>query len=114
VLLVPATTVTAVAGTGIGVSSVAATGLGTSVEARMQAAAGTINTAAQLGTALGVAGVLLVVAMAAGSGLPASGTKARLGRRGQPRARGRGPDHDPAPRPQGVKRTVITSPSATT
>jgi len=71
----PVSTGVAVAGTGIGLSSVAATGLGTSVEARMQAAAGTINTAAQLGTALGVVGVLLVVAMAAGSGLPLQGPR---------------------------------------
>ncbi len=67
-----------VAGAGIGISSVAATGLGTAVPARLQgAAAGIINTAAQLGTALGVAGLLLLVATAASAGLPLAG--ARLG-----------------------------------
>ncbi len=67
-----------VAGAGIGISSVAATGLGTAVPERLQgAAAGIINTAAQLGTALGVAGLLLLVATAANAGLPLAG--ARLG-----------------------------------
>jgi MFS family permease len=72
----PVSTGVAIVGIGIGLSSVAATGLGTSVGARMQAAAaGTINTAAQLGTALGLAGVLLAVATAAGSGLPLQGPR---------------------------------------
>jgi MFS family permease len=63
----------AVAGAGIGVSSVAATSLGTDVEAHWRgSASGIINTAAQLGTAIGIAVVLLVAA--ATTGLPAAGT----------------------------------------
>ncbi len=62
----------AVGGAGIGLSSVAATGLGTSVPvAARGTAAGIINTAAQLGTAVGVAILLLVAALT--SGLPGSG-----------------------------------------
>jgi MFS family permease len=61
------------AGAGIGLSSVAATSLGTDVGARWRGgAAGIINTAAQLGTAVGVA-VLLLIAAATG-GTPAPGT----------------------------------------
>ncbi|WP_175562840.1 MFS transporter [Geodermatophilus nigrescens] len=57
----------AVAGLGIGLSSVAATSLGTAVPDDLQGtAAGVVNTAAQLGTALGVA-VVLLVAGAAGA-----------------------------------------------
>jgi MFS family permease len=63
----------AVAGAGIGLSSVAATGLGTDVEAQWRgAASGIINTTAQLGTAIGIAVVLLIAA--ATTGLPAAGT----------------------------------------
>jgi MFS family permease len=62
----------AAAGLGIGLSSVAATGLGTDVEPRWRgSASGIINTAAQVGTAVGVAALLLVAA--ATSGGPAAG-----------------------------------------
>ena len=64
----------AVSGLGIGLSSVAATSLGTDVAPRLQGtAAGAVNTAAQLGTALGVAVVLLVVGATAGTALPLAG-----------------------------------------
>ena len=63
----------AIGGAGIGLSSVAATGLGTDVAARWRGgASGIINTAAQLGTAVGIATLLLVAA--ATSGIPALGT----------------------------------------
>ena len=63
----------AVAGAGIGLSSVAATRLGTSVPvAARGTASGIINTAAQLGTALGVAVLLLVAALT--TGIPESGS----------------------------------------
>lgn len=63
----------AVAGAGIGLSSVAATGLGTHVPPRWRGgASGIINTAAQLGTAVGIATLLLVAA--ATTGTPAPGT----------------------------------------
>ena len=62
-----------VAGAGIGLSSVAATGLGTDVAPRWRGgASGIINTAAQLGTALGIAALILVAA--ATGGTPALGT----------------------------------------
>ena len=62
----------AIGGAGIGLSSVAATGLGTDVRARWRGgASGIINTAAQLGTAVGIATLLLVAA--ATSGIPALG-----------------------------------------
>jgi predicted MFS family arabinose efflux permease len=62
----------AAAGLGIGLSSVAATGLGTDVGVRWRGgASGIINTAAQLGTALGIAVLLLVASVT--SGLPAPG-----------------------------------------
>jgi predicted MFS family arabinose efflux permease len=65
----------AVAGAGIGLSSVASTALGTDVPEALQAAAsGVLNTAAQLGTALGVAAVLLVARSTADAGLPLDGT----------------------------------------
>jgi MFS family permease len=65
-----------VAGAGIGLSSVAATGLGTDVAAGLEAAAGAVvNTAAQLGTALGVAVILLVTALSARAGLPLGGPR---------------------------------------
>lgn len=64
----------AAAGAGIGLSSVAATGLGTDVDTAWRGtASGIINTAAQLGTALGIAGLLLVAAATArtpGPGVP--------------------------------------------
>jgi hypothetical protein len=54
----------AVGGAGIGLSSVAATGLGVSVVPSVRAtASGIINTAAQLGTALGIAILLLVATL---------------------------------------------------
>lgn len=63
----------AAGGIGIGLSSVAATGLGTSVVAGARAtASGIINTAAQLGTAIGIATLLLIASVT--SGAPASGT----------------------------------------
>jgi len=65
-----------VAGAGIGVASVAATTAGTDVASHLQGtAAGALNTAAQLGTALGVAGVLLLVTSTADSALPLTGTR---------------------------------------
>jgi len=61
------------AGAGIGLSSVAATGLGIDVGLRWRGtASGVINTAAQLGTAAGVAVLLLIAA--ATTGVPAEGT----------------------------------------
>jgi MFS family permease len=62
------------AGAGIGLSSVAATRLGTDVNAAWRGtASGIINTAAQLGTALGIAALLLVAAATSrtpGPGVP--------------------------------------------
>jgi MFS family permease len=63
----------AAGGLGIGLSSVAATGLGTDVALRWRgAASGVINTAAQLGTAVGVAALLLIAAVT--SGVPSGDT----------------------------------------
>jgi Major Facilitator Superfamily len=63
----------AAGGAGIGLSSVAATRLGTSVPvAARGTAAGIINTAAQLGTALGIATLLLVAALSTGIPEPGS------------------------------------------
>jgi len=63
----------AAGGAGIGLSSVAATGLGTSVAIGDRGtASGIINTAAQLGTAFGVAVLLLVTAVS--TGVPEQGT----------------------------------------
>jgi predicted MFS family arabinose efflux permease len=63
----------AVGGAGIGLSSVAATRLGTSVPvAARGTASGIINTAAQLGTALGIATLLLVAALSTGIPEPGS------------------------------------------
>jgi MFS family permease len=60
-------------GAGIGLSSVAATRLGTSVPvAARGTASGIINTAAQLGTALGIATLLLVAALTTGIPEPGS------------------------------------------
>lgn len=75
VLLVPAASsgwalpvCAAVGGAGLGLSSVAATSLGTTVPRDERAtASGIINTAAQLGTALGIAGLLLVAALTTGA-----------------------------------------------
>jgi len=62
----------AAGGAGIGLSSVAATRLGTSVPLPLRGtASGIINTAAQLGTALGIAALLLVAALS--TGIPESG-----------------------------------------
>jgi MFS family permease len=62
----------AVAGLGIGLSSVAATSLGTDVSPRWRGgASGVVNTAAQVGTAVGVAALLLIAAVT--SGVPAAG-----------------------------------------
>jgi MFS family permease len=56
------------AGVGLGLSSVAANTLGTDVPEHLQAvAAAALNTAAQLGTALGVAALLLISAATAGA-----------------------------------------------
>jgi MFS family permease len=64
----------AVSGLGIGLSSVASTALGTDVPPDLQGtASGVLNTAAQLGTALGVAALLLVATTTADSGLFISG-----------------------------------------
>jgi MFS family permease len=61
-------------GLGIGLSSVAANTLGTDVpEQHRGAAAGIVNTAAQLGTALGVSAAVLIAAATARSGLPLRG-----------------------------------------
>jgi MFS family permease len=61
-------------GVGLGVSSVAANASGTDVGASVQAAAaGALNTAAQLGTALGVAAVLLLSAATDRAALPLRG-----------------------------------------
>jgi MFS family permease len=63
----------AVGGAGIGLSSVAATRLGTGVPvAARGTASGIINTAAQLGTALGIAALLLVAALS--TGIPGPGS----------------------------------------
>jgi MFS family permease len=60
-------------GAGLGLSSVASTTLGTRVPVEERGvAAGVINTAAQVGTALGIAVVLLVVAVTTGAPAPAS------------------------------------------
>jgi MFS family permease len=62
----------AVAGLGIGLSSVAATSLGTDVSSRWRGgASGIVNTAAQVGTAVGVAALLLIAAVT--SGVPSAG-----------------------------------------
>src|SRR6188472_1229462 len=61
-------------GAGLGVSSVAANTPGTGVpEALQGTASGALNTAAQLGTAVGVSILLLVAATSEGSGLPLGG-----------------------------------------
>jgi MFS family permease len=60
-----------VGGIGIGLSSVAATGLGTSVAVAVRGtASGIVNTAAQLGTAVGIAVLLLVAALTTGTPEP--------------------------------------------
>lgn len=67
----------ALSGCGIGLSSVAATATGTDVPEGMQGvASGVLNTAAQLGTALGVAAILLVASVAGGAGGPGHGAPA--------------------------------------
>jgi MFS family permease len=65
-------------GLGIGVSSVSATRIGTDVRRDVRdTATGVLNTAAQLGTAIGTAALLCLVESTAGGSLPISG--ARLG-----------------------------------
>jgi MFS family permease len=64
----------ATAGAGLGLSSVAATTLGTTVPGALRGtAAGIINTAAQLGTAVGIAGLLLISDATAGAPGPGPG-----------------------------------------
>lgn len=66
----------ALSGAGLGLASVAANGTGTDVpSALVGVAAGVLNTAAQVGTAIGVA-VILLVAVLSGSGGPATGAGA--------------------------------------
>jgi MFS family permease len=64
---------TLLGGLGLGLSSVAANGLGTSVEeADRGTASGVLNTAAQMGTAVGIAVVLLAATLTTGSPQQAS------------------------------------------
>jgi MFS family permease len=64
----------ATAGAGLGLSSVAATTLGTTVpEVLRGTASGIINTAAQLGTALGIAALLLIADATTGAPGPGTG-----------------------------------------
>ncbi len=64
-----------VAGLGLGLASVAANTLGTDVPQELQGtASGALNTAAQLGTALGVAAFLLLAASTVSVRLPLQGT----------------------------------------
>ena len=68
----------ALAGVGIGLSSASATRIGTDVPAgRRETATGTLNTAAQLGSAVGTAALLCLSESTTGDSLPLSG--ARLG-----------------------------------
>jgi hypothetical protein len=63
----------AAGGAGIGLSSVAATRLGTSVPVAVRGtASGIINTAAQLGTAVGIAALLLLATLT--TGIPERGS----------------------------------------
>ncbi len=65
----------ALAGVGLGLSSVAANTLGTAVPDALQGtAAGALNTAAQLGTAVGVSALLLIATASDGMDLPLAGT----------------------------------------
>lgn len=65
----------ALAGAGLGLASVAATTLGTTVpEALRGTASGIINTAAQLGTAVGIAALLLIADATTGSPGPGTGS----------------------------------------
>jgi MFS family permease len=82
--LIPAATVpwvfalcVATAGAGIGLASVAATSLGSAVEIRWRGtASGVINTAAQIGTAVGIALPLLLTAVT--TGMPTSTSPAPI------------------------------------
>jgi MFS family permease len=66
----------ALAGLGIGLSSAAATRIGTDVRPQLRdAATGVLNTAAQLGTAIGTAALLCLAEATAGSALPISGAR---------------------------------------
>ena len=80
----------AAAGFGIGMSSVATTTLGTSVALKSRGtASGVINTTAQLGTAIGIAALVLVATATTGApGRPHRPTLHRVGRCCRPR-RGR-------------------------
>lgn len=65
----------AIAGLGIGISSVAATTIGTDVSDDLKgAAAGVLNSAAQLGTALGVSAAVLLAGVTQHADLPVRGT----------------------------------------
>ena len=65
----------ALVGAGLGVASVAANAVGTDVPAALAGtAAGALNTAAQLGTALGVSALLLLAGATQGTALPLAGT----------------------------------------
>lgn len=64
----------AVCGFGIGISSVAANALGTQVAPELQGvASGALNTAAQMGTALGVSLLVLLATTTRGTNLPVTG-----------------------------------------
>jgi MFS family permease len=63
-----------IAGLGLGISSVAANQLGTEVVSDLQGiASGALNTAAQLGSAIGVSTLLLIATATQGTGLPLAG-----------------------------------------
>jgi MFS family permease len=65
-----------IAGAGLGISSVAANSLGTDVDPALQAtAAGALNTAAQLGTTIGVSALLLLTTTKAQIHLPLQGPR---------------------------------------
>jgi MFS family permease len=106
----PSAVAVAVAGAGLGLSSVAATTLGTTVpDALRGTASGIINTAAQLGTAIGIAVVLLIAAATAGVPGPHTGpptvawsVAAAIAAVGAV-AFARSPRQDAAPSPEGCR-----------
>jgi MFS family permease len=64
------------AGAGIGLSSVASTAVGTDLPEPLQGAAtGALNTAAQLGTALGTAALLTLTTITARAAIPIHGSR---------------------------------------
>ena len=66
----------ALAGIGIGLASASATRIGTDVPPRQHdTAAGTLNTAAQLGAAIGTAALLCLAESTTGNSLPLSGAQ---------------------------------------